>query len=142
MLGRRILPLVSCVVLVFGCSSKPKLSQLSGKVTFKGHPVPAGFISFTPDVANGNNGQITVLQVKDGVYDSARKNPPGIKPGPYFLRISGFDGRVIPYFGQGKQIFNEWRDIEFTVPEGASTKDFDVPPSLGENVKIEKTADT
>jgi hypothetical protein len=111
-------------------------------VTFKGQPVPAGFISFTPDVANGNTGQITVLQVKDGVYDSAQKNPPGIKPGPYFLRISGFDGKVIPFFGQGKQIFNEWRDIEFTVPEGASTKDFDVPASLGENVKIEKTADT
>ncbi len=139
--GRTFL-LAICVCLVCGCSSKPKLAQLSGKVTFKGQPVPAGFISFTPDVANGNNGQITVLQVKDGVYDSSQQTPPGLKPGPYFLRISGFDGKRIPYFGQGKQIFNEWRDIEFTVPEGTSTKDFDVPPSLGENVKIEKTADT
>ena len=94
MLGRRILLLVSCVVLVFGCSSKPKLSQLSGKVTFKGHPVPAGFISFTPDVANGNNGQITVLQVKDGAYDSAQKNPPGIKPG-FPVTSPRFNGREL-----------------------------------------------
>jgi hypothetical protein len=141
-LFRRIFVLASCVLLAFSCASKPKLAQLSGKVTFKGQPVPAGFVSLTPDVANGNNGQITVLQIKDGVYDSAQQNPPGIKPGPYFLRISGFDGKRIPYFGQGKQIFNEWRDLEFTVPDGTSTKDFEVPASLGENVKIEKTADT
>jgi hypothetical protein len=141
-LVRKVFVSALCILLGFGCSSKPKPAQLSGKVTFKGQPVPAGFISFTPDVANGNNGQITVLQIKDGVYDSSKNNPPGIKPGPYFLRISGFDGKVIPYFGQGKQIFNEWRDIEFTVPDGVSTKDFEIPPSLGDNVKIEKTADT
>jgi len=141
-LVRRTFLFTACVFLACGCSSKPKPAQLSGKVTFKGQPVPAGFITLTPDVANGNLGQNTVLQIKDGVYDSSRKNPPGIKPGPYFLRISGFDGKVIPYFGQGKQIFNEWKDIEFTVPDGVSTKDFEIPPSLGDNVKIEKTADT
>ncbi len=35
------------LALVVGCSSKPKLSQLSGKVTFKGKPVPAGYLTFT-----------------------------------------------------------------------------------------------
>jgi hypothetical protein len=130
------------VVTALGCSTKPKVSQLSGKVTFKGQPVPAGFISFAPDVANGNKGPITVLQIKDGVYDSSKQTPPGIPPGPYFLRISGFDGNKIPFFGQGKQIFNEWKDFEFTVPEGLSTKDFEVPPFLGDHVKIERTADT
>jgi hypothetical protein len=76
------------------------------------------------------------------VYHSAHQTPPGIPPGHYTLRISGFDGVRSPGFGQGKQIFNEWTDIDFTIPEGASAKDFEVPEHLGQNVKIQRTADT
>jgi hypothetical protein len=132
---------VALIVLVIfaGCTPKPKMAQLSGKVTFKGQPVPAGFISFTPDIGKG---EIRVLQIKDGVYDSAQQTPPGMPPGHYMLRISGFDGVKIPRWGQGKQIFNEWIDIDFTIPEGMSTKDFEVPEHLGQNVKIQPTADT
>jgi hypothetical protein len=141
-IARAVLVMLICLFLGADCTSKPKAAQLSGKVTFRGRPVPAGYISFAPDVANGSQGQIRVLQIKDGSYDSAKEAPPGINPGPYFLRIAGFDGKRIPYFGRGKQIFNEWKDIEFTIPEGASTKDFEVPSSLGENVHIQRTADT
>jgi len=130
------------VLLLLGCNSKPKLAQLSGKVTFKGQPVPAGFVSLTPDVGNGGRGPVTVLQVKDGVFDSAQQQPPGLLPGPYLVRISGFDGKRIPFFGQGKQIFNEVTDLYLTVPEGTSTHDFVIPESAGHNVKIERTADT
>jgi hypothetical protein len=138
----KLTPYVVLLALMMGCSSKPKPAQLSGKVTFKGQPVPAGFISFTPDPVRGNTGQIRVLQIQDGAYDSQKATPPGLNPGAYFLRISGFDGKRIPYFGQGKQIFNEVTGIDFTVPEGATTKDFTIPDSAGENVKIERTADT
>jgi hypothetical protein len=135
-------PLIALLVFsVAGCSSQAKVAQLSGKLTFKGQPVPAGYISFTPDVAAGNLGQIKVLQVKDGVFDSAKEPEPGLKPGKYQLRIAGFDGVRIPLFGQGKQIFNAFTE-DFEVPEGTTTKEFIVPPSAGENVKIEKTADT
>jgi hypothetical protein len=137
----RLFLTVLAALTICGCSSQPKLSQLSGQVTFKGQPVPAGFISFTPDVASGNKGQVRVLHIKEGVYDSAKEEQPGLPPGPYFLRISGFDGVVIPRFGQGKQIFNEVSNIEFTVPEGATTKDFVIPESAGQNVKIEFTSD-
>jgi len=135
------LVMAAALALTSGCSSEPKLSQLSGKVTFKGQPVPAGYISFTPDVAAGGLGQVKVMQIKDGVYDSAKEGEPGIKPGAYEVRIAGFDGKRIPYFGQGKQIFNPIED-NHTVPEGVSTKDFVIPDSAGENVKIERTADT
>ena len=140
----RVLPpaIVLALALGTGCSSKPKLSELSGKVTFKGQPVPAGFISFAPDVGSGNKGQLRVLQIKDGVYDSAQEVPPGLPPGAYFIRIAGFDGKRIPMYGQGKQIFNEVTDLQHTVPEGASTKDFVIPDSAGQNVKIQPTADT
>ena len=137
----RKLILSTCLVLSVGCSSEPPQNHLSGKVTFKGRPVPAGYISFEPDLTVG--GPIRVLQVKDGVYDSSQdtQNPAGFKPGPYKIRIAGFDGKRIPFFGQGMQIFNEVQDT-FTVPAGQTTHDFVVPESAGENVKIQRTADT
>jgi hypothetical protein len=132
----------AAIVLVgAGCNSQPPLAQISGKVTFKGQPVPAGFISFTPDSAAGTLGHVRALQVKDGAYDSAKESEPGLPPGKYFIRISGFDGVRIPLYGQGKQIFNEIEDT-FTVPEGESTKDWEIPDSAGENVLIQPTADT
>jgi hypothetical protein len=127
------------LLIVFcGCTPKPKMAQLSGKVIFKGQPVPAGFISFTPDIGHG---EVRLLQIKDGVYDSAHEATPGIPPGHYMLRINGFDGNRIKNFFQGKQIFNEWTDIDFTIPDGTTTKDFEVPDHLGQNVRIHATAD-
>ena len=111
-------------------------------MTFKGQPVPAGYISFAPDVESGNRGQLKVFQIKEGVYDSAQETPPGLPPGHYFIRIAGFDGKRIPLYGQGKQIFNEVIDLDHTVPEGSSTKDFVIPESAGQNVQIRPTADT
>ena len=91
--------MICCLVLghslVGGCSRGPKPAQLSGKVIFKGQPVPAGYISFAPDVAKENRGQLRVLQIKDGVYDSATEVPPGINPGAYQVRIAGFDGKSV-----------------------------------------------
>jgi len=140
-MNRKLLSFAVTLSALVGCSSQPKLAQLSGKLTFKGQPVPAGWIAFTPDVAAGNLGQIKVLQVKDGIFDSSKESEPGLKPGKYNLRIAGFDGIKIPLFGQGKQIFNAYTE-DFEVPEGTTTKEFIVPPSAGENVRIEKTADT
>jgi hypothetical protein len=136
-----VVPLL-CLLIVPGCSSKPKPAQLSGMVTFKGQPVPAGYVSFTPDVEKGGKGQLRVFQIKDGAYDSAKETPPGINPGSYYVRIGGFDGVRIPHYGQGKQIFNEVTDIYVDVPEGTTTKDFVIPESAGQNVKIQPTADT
>jgi hypothetical protein len=129
------------VIVAAGCNSEPPLAQLSGKVTFKGQPVPAGWISFTPDAAAGTLGQVRTLQVKAGAYDSAKESEPGLPPGKYFVRIAGFDGVRIPLYGQGRQIFNPIEDI-FTVPEGTSTKDWEIPDSAGENLLIQPTADT
>jgi hypothetical protein len=136
-------PLLSAALLALaiGCSTKPPLSQISGKVTFKGEPVPAGWITFTPDVAKGGLGQVQLFQINNGVYDSSKETPPGIAPGAYQVKIAGFDGKKMPFYVQGKQIFNPIDD-EIVVPEGASTKDFIIPDSAGQNVKIQPTADT
>jgi len=136
-LMRRLLGGAAVLALAAGCSSEPPMAQLSGRVTFKGGPVPAGWISFTPESGKGS---VRVCQIKDGVYDSSQAVPPGIHPGKNQVKIAGFDGKKIPFWGQGKQIFNP---IEMTLdlPAGAQTKDFEVPESAGKNVKIERTAD-
>lgn len=128
------------LLMLTSCSSKPKLAQLSGMVTFKNQPVPAGWISFTPDVAAGGLGAVRVFQIKEGAYDSAKEQAPGIQAGSYFVKIAGFDGKKIPLWGQGKQIFNVV-DTTFVVPPGTTTKDWLIPDSAGHNVKIVPTAD-
>ena len=137
---RSLLLLLALAALAGGCSAKSVPAQLSGKVTFKGQAVPAGWISFTPEVT-AEFGQVKVFQIKEGVYDSSQENEPGLYPGTYQIRIAGFDGKRIPLYGQGKQIFNPIED-NYTVPDGTSTKDFVIPDSAGQNVKIQPTADT
>lgn len=138
---RLVIFVCAATITAAGCTAQPKPARLSGTVTFKGQPVPAGWIQFTPDVSAGTLGQLTVVQVKSGAYDSATVKEPPLKPGKYLVKIAGFDGKRIPYFGQGKQIFNPIEDA-CEVTAGESTKDFIVPASAGENVKIERTADT
>lgn len=135
------LTLLLCCCMSLGCNPGPKVSQISGTVTFKGQPVPAGYITFTPDVAAGTLGQVVGFQIQNGKYDSATNVPPGLPPGKYMVRIGGFDGKRIPMWGQGKQIFNPVDD-QCDVPEGSTTRDFEVPASAGQNVRIEPTADT
>jgi hypothetical protein len=140
MLHARMFCALAVLLVLTGCSSKPKLAQLSGMVTFKNQPVPAGWISFTPDVAQGGLGAVKVFQIKEGAYDSAKEKVSGIQPGTYFVKIAGFDGKKIPLWGQGKQIFNVV-DTTFVVPAGTTNKDWPIPDSAGQNVKIVPTAD-
>src|SRR5262245_33210768 len=134
-LCRRLLGATVVFALAVGCSSKPEMAQISGKVTFQGKPVPAGWISFTPEVGKGS---VRVCQIKDGVYDSSRESDPGIHLGKNQIKIAGFDGNKVPLWGQGKQIFNPIDDM-FDVPAGGTTKDWVVPDAAGKNVKIVPT---
>jgi hypothetical protein len=122
-----------------GCDSAPPMAQISGTVTFKGKPIPAGNVMFTPDV-EAKGGQIRMFMVTEGKYDSAKETVPGLPPGNYTVTIAGYDGVRIPMYFQGKQIFNSVKE-NVTVPAGSSTKDFLVPDSAGVNVKIFATAD-
>jgi hypothetical protein len=133
--------IVLILIFFIGCNSKPKPVQLSGKVAFKGQPVPAGYIIFMPDVGNGNRGTTKLIKIKDGIYDSAQAPPDqALTPGAYQLRIAGFDGQTQPRFNQGKQIFNPVGD-SFVVPDKVSTKDFTIPDSAGQNVQVSPTDD-
>jgi hypothetical protein len=126
------------VALVAGCSSRPEMAQVSGTVTFNGHPVPAGWISFTPEPGRGS---VRVCQIRDGVYDSSKEgDPAGIHTGKNLVKIAGFNGKKEPLWGQGKQIFNPVDDVVEVTP-GTMKKDFVIPESAGKNVQIVRTAD-
>jgi hypothetical protein len=138
-------PVVTCLILscitllTTGCGGKPPMSQISGTVTFKGKPIPAGNVMFTPDVSIAG-GQIRMFMVTEGAFDSTKDPAPGLMPGKYDVTITGYDGKKIPMFFQGKQIFNSVHE-PLEVPTGSTKKDFVVPDSAGVNVKIFETAD-
>ena len=134
-----LLPVV--LVTAFGCGDKQRtVAHLSGKVTFKGKPVPAGFINFMPDVTGGNAGEVKAFPIMDGEYNTAQGDNPGIYPGTNKVMISGFDGKPLDLWPKGKQIFNPI-DLTETVPAGTTTRDFVVPDSAGQNVRVVPTAD-
>jgi hypothetical protein len=78
--------------------------------------------------------------IKDGAYNTATGQNPGIYPGANKVWISGFNGKPKNLWPKGEQIFNPI-ELDLTVAEGVNTKDFEVPASAGQNVRIVPTAD-
>ena len=67
-IGIGLLPvLLAC--LTIGCGNE-KTYRVSGKVTFKGQPVPEGRIFFMPDPSKGNKGPSGSAEIKNGRYDT------------------------------------------------------------------------
>jgi hypothetical protein len=91
-----------------------------------------------PEVTGGNRGEVKSFPIKDGLYNTADGANPGVYPGTNVVRISGFDGKPAKFFPDGKQIFNP---VELKETVAGGTKDFEVPPSAGQNVRIEPTSD-
>lgn len=133
--------LLIAILAIAGCGrGKRETANLSGKVSFKGQPVPEGFINFLPDVPGGNKGEVKGFPIKDGVYDTAQGKNPGIYPGANKIMVSGFNGKAKQLWPQGEQIFNPI-ESDLTVAAGSNKHDIEVPASAGQNVKIVPTAD-
>ncbi len=90
---RWVLYAVLLVVLV-GCSNSERRYRLSGSVTFKGAPVPEGYIVFEPDGSKGNKGGPGRAKILDGKYDTGLVDGVGVLGGPHLVRISGFDKKI------------------------------------------------
>lgn len=126
---------------LLGCGpGKPALTEISGTITFKGEPIPAGDISFTPDVSI-SNGQLRMYMVKDGKFNSEDTPESGLLPGKYKVRINGYDGVQIPNFFSGKQIFNAVEQEMDILPGEKVAKEIVIPEAAGQNVKHIPTAD-
>ncbi len=139
-IGRRMAVLTLAVLVGggMGCGgggAKDEFQRfrVSGKVTFKGEPVPAGTIYFEPNAAKGNKGSFGMATISGGSFDTSSLK--GSVGGPHFVRIEGYDGKVTPEKPQGSLLFNAHR-IEIDLPKQDSEQKFEVPASAGENMEL------
>ena len=87
---------LSAVAFAAGCGTGgPPEHHVSGQVTFRDAPVPAGVVRFLPDAAQGNQGPAGYAPIENGRYDTARSGR-GTVGGPHAVVISGFDGKADP----------------------------------------------
>ena len=85
--------LVVLVGVLNGCrDSGAGRFEVSGAVTYKGKPVPAGQVIFEPDPAKGNTGPQGYARMKDGKFKTLSKQ--GSVGGPVIVRLNFTLGAV------------------------------------------------
>lgn len=125
-----VVPLLFCC-LAAGCGGDGTY-HVSGKVSFKGAPVPAGKIYFMPDGSKGNTGQTGFADIKDGFYDTSRKGGRGMPGGAVVIAVEGIDPSGPPPKADPsgevttKVLFARY-ETTADLPKSASTKDIEVP---------------
>jgi hypothetical protein len=133
----RLLPALLACAAAAGCGGDGTY-RVSGKVTFKGQPVPAGKIYFMPDGSKGNTGPTGYADIKDGQYDTSATGGRGAGKGPMIVAIEGFDPSTPGKAEKGdtsgeatvKTLFPRY-ETTTDLPGEAATKDFDVPADAG-----------
>jgi hypothetical protein len=126
----RVLALLLCGASL-GCGGG-NTHRISGKVTFKGQPIPAGKIYFMPDGSKGNTGPTGYANIKEGSYDTSATGGQGIVGGPTVVAIEGFDPNAKPDKPDPsgevtvKSLFPRY-ETSVDLPKGNTTKDFEVP---------------
>lgn len=123
--------LVVFACLVAGCGESG--FDLSGNVTFKGKPIPAGKIYFTPDSSQGNDGPTGYATIENGRYDTSAAGSKPVAGGPMIIGIEGFDPAATataPNDTSGEEIvtalFPYYETTKY-LPKDSTTADFDVP---------------
>ena len=111
-----------------GCQAQDDgIYHLTGKVTHRGAPVPAGFVFFEPDSARQNRGPQGYALIEAGQYTTRGDYGKGVVGGPYRVRIGGFDGQEInetqPY---GRRLFPDYLQ-KAELPRVDSEVDWEVP---------------
>jgi hypothetical protein len=83
--------LLSGLLVAAGCNNEPKRYHVWGKATYQGQPIPAGSITFDPDIPAGGRGPQGFAIIKNGEYDT-RNDGLGHVGGKYAARIYAADG--------------------------------------------------
>jgi hypothetical protein len=77
----------------------PGMAQVSGKVTYKGQPVPKGTVTFLPSSPGGRNATGAIMP--DGSYKLQTENPgDGALLGEYKVTIYAHDEPILDYLPQ------------------------------------------
>lgn len=98
--------------------------DLSGKVSYKGEPVPYGAISFRPDRSKGGSGPAGFARIEDGEY-STRGSGRGAIAGPVKVMIEGAISKeplapaLFPIYITDIDVSTDESEVDFEVPEDA-----------------------
>lgn len=118
------------VSLTIGCGGDGTY-HVSGKVTFKGQPVPAGKIYFKPDGAKGNTGPTGYADIKNGAYNTASAGGKGSVGGAVVIGLEGIDpsgpGAKEKSPDVTAKVLFPWWEVKVDMPKASTTKDIDVP---------------
>ncbi len=126
--------LMMTAAVLAGCGDTgPTRLRVSGKVTFDGKPVPAGQIVFEPDSTANNKGPMGSAEITDGQYDTQTAGI-GTVGGAHVARITGLSGRPTGNTTVNP-LFNTY-EVKVDLGQEPATKDFDVPASAAEGLKI------
>lgn len=106
-----------------GCGEPKVGNAVTGTVTFKGAPVPAGMIYFDPDSANGGSGTQGSAKIVDGKF-STDDSGQGVPSGAVVVRIEGFEKHATDPESFGKPIC-KWQTTDTF--SGGGEKTYDVP---------------
>ena len=119
---------IACMLPLAGCGSSDSVRKfhVSGKVNYKGAPVPFGTIVFDPDRTAGNSAPQGVAEVINGKFDTS--NGEGVVGGAYQVIINGFSEKpdVTNESAQVKPLFPE-NKRKVDLPQKSTTMDFDIP---------------
>jgi hypothetical protein len=123
---RRAAILVGIGLLLSGCGDPgPERHDIAGSVTYQGQPLPAGLITFEPDLSQGNDGPPGFAHIINGHYDTAETES-GSVGGPQIVRIQGFDGKPGAELPMGRPLFDDFQTT-VDLPHEKTTRDFAVP---------------
>src|SRR4051794_14004561 len=118
--------LTAAMLLVLaGCDRAPKRVDVSGTVTYRGKPVPAGVILFDPDVTKKHDGPQGFAEIKNGQFDTAQGGR-GVAPGPHVVRVQGMDGVPARELPLGRPLFPDYETPADIAP-GQAPLTIDVP---------------
>jgi hypothetical protein len=104
--------------------------EVSGQVTWKGQPVPAGEVVFEPDPAKGNVGPQSRAPIREGGFRTPAGK--GSVSGPVRIVIRGHSGVPNAENPLGNPLFPPY-ELKKELPRQASTLELEVPATHGRN---------
>jgi hypothetical protein len=105
-----------------GCQKSNGLTPVTGRVTFKGSPVPMGNVSIEPDASQGNKGPQCRSSIINGVFTSRPEF--GSVSGPVIVDVEGLENRPDREFPV--PLFPRYT-FKTEIPKGKATLDIVVP---------------
>ena len=121
-----IVAAVLALAIVSGCQKSNGLTPVTGRVTWKGNPVPMGNVYIEPDASQGNKGPQCRSSIIKGVFTSRPEF--GAVSGPVIVDVEGSEQHPDKEFPV--PLFPRYT-FKTEIPKGKATLDIVVPENAG-----------